>query len=202
MWSLSEKPASERASRIGACRCCVPKWLPRNLLRVPRLLEELALARASGVYASLLGNSRASTSWCWMIFFLTDDDVERRDLLEVIEDRYDRTSTVIATQMPTKTWHDALSDPTSPTPSATGSCTTPRAETWWSFNPKKESLEPQPQPLNPVTRRFAPIAFNARNVRSSLAGMSAQVERIRMVERRCTHMHAAVPTKRLVDWGS
>ena len=37
---------------------------------------------------------------------------KRRDLLEVIEDRYDKTSTVITTQMPTKTWHEALSDPT------------------------------------------------------------------------------------------
>jgi DNA replication protein DnaC len=39
-------------------------------------------------------------------------DVERRDLLEVLEDRYDRTSTVITTQVPTKTWHEALADPT------------------------------------------------------------------------------------------
>jgi DNA replication protein DnaC len=39
-------------------------------------------------------------------------DIERRDLLEVIEDRYDKTSTVITTQMPTKTWHEALGDPT------------------------------------------------------------------------------------------
>jgi hypothetical protein len=38
--------------------------------------------------------------------------VERRDLLEVIEDRYDKSSTVIATQMPTKTWHEGLGDPT------------------------------------------------------------------------------------------
>jgi DNA replication protein DnaC len=37
---------------------------------------------------------------------------ERRDLLEVVEDRYDRTSTVITSQMPTKTWHEALGDPT------------------------------------------------------------------------------------------
>jgi DNA replication protein DnaC len=39
-------------------------------------------------------------------------DAERRDLLEVIEDRYDRSSTVITTQVPTKTWHEALVDPT------------------------------------------------------------------------------------------
>ena len=39
-------------------------------------------------------------------------DAERRDLLEVLEDRYARASTVITSQMPTKTWHDALNDPT------------------------------------------------------------------------------------------
>jgi DNA replication protein DnaC len=39
-------------------------------------------------------------------------DIERRDLLEVVEDRYDRTSTVIMTQLPTKNWHEALGDPT------------------------------------------------------------------------------------------
>jgi hypothetical protein len=40
------------------------------------------------------------------------NDVERRDLLEVVEDRYDKSSTVITTQVPTKTWHEALADPT------------------------------------------------------------------------------------------
>jgi len=39
-------------------------------------------------------------------------DIERRDLLEVLEDRYDKTSTVITTQLATKTWHAALGDPT------------------------------------------------------------------------------------------
>jgi DNA replication protein DnaC len=37
---------------------------------------------------------------------------ERRDLLEVLEDRYGRASTIITSQMSTKTWHDALNDPT------------------------------------------------------------------------------------------
>ncbi len=41
---------------------------------------------------------------------MTDD--QRRDLLEVLEDRYDRSSTVITTQLTTKTWHSALGDPT------------------------------------------------------------------------------------------
>lgn len=39
-------------------------------------------------------------------------DSERRDLLEFLEDRYDRSSTTITSQLPTKTWHEALGDPT------------------------------------------------------------------------------------------
>ncbi len=39
-------------------------------------------------------------------------DVERRDLLEVLEDRYDRTSTVITSQLPTKSWHQAIGEAT------------------------------------------------------------------------------------------
>jgi len=81
--------------------------------RVPRLLEELALARASGAYASLLGKLSRIDVLVLDDFLLNPmTDIERRDLLEVIEDRYDKTSTVITTQMPTKTWHEALGDPT------------------------------------------------------------------------------------------
>ena len=39
-------------------------------------------------------------------------DSELRDLLEILEDRYDRTSTVINSQVPTKRWHELLADPT------------------------------------------------------------------------------------------
>ena len=39
-------------------------------------------------------------------------DAERRDLLEVLEDRYDRSSTGITSQLPTKAWHETLADPT------------------------------------------------------------------------------------------
>jgi DNA replication protein DnaC len=82
-------------------------------VRVPRLLEELALARAAGQYASLLGKLSRIDVLVLDDFLLNPmTDVERRDLLEVLEDRYDKMSTVITTQLPTKTWHEALADPT------------------------------------------------------------------------------------------
>ena len=82
-------------------------------IRVPRLLEELALARAAGQYSSLLAKLARIDVLVLDDFLLNPmNDVERRDLLEVVEDRYDKSSTVITTQVPTKTWHEALSDPT------------------------------------------------------------------------------------------
>lgn len=81
--------------------------------RVPRLLGELAVARADGSYAAML--SRLAK----LDVLVLDDlliaplkDSERRDLLEVLEDRYDQRSTVVTSQVPTKTWHEMLADPT------------------------------------------------------------------------------------------
>ena len=81
--------------------------------RVPRLLGELAIARADGSYEAML--SRLAK----LDVLVLDDlliaplkDSERRDLLEVLEDRYDQRSTVVTSQVPTKTWHEMLADPT------------------------------------------------------------------------------------------
>ena len=41
---------------------------------------------------------------------LTDE--QRRDLLEIIEERYDRRSTLIASQLHSDHWHDIIGDPT------------------------------------------------------------------------------------------
>lgn len=80
--------------------------------RVPRLLEELALARLAGEYGALLGKLSRIDVLVLDDFLLNPmTDIERRDLLEVIEDRYDKSSTVITSQLLTKTWHEALQDP-------------------------------------------------------------------------------------------
>jgi DNA replication protein DnaC len=82
-------------------------------VRVPRIVEELAIARVSGTYASTLAKISRIEVVVLDDFLLTPmKDAERRDLLEVLEDRYGRASTVITSQMPTKTWHDSLNDPT------------------------------------------------------------------------------------------
>jgi DNA replication protein DnaC len=81
--------------------------------RVPRLLDELALARISATGNKLLAQIAKIDVLVLDDFLLNPmSDEQRRDLLEVLEDRYDRTSTVITSQLATKTWHTALNDPT------------------------------------------------------------------------------------------
>ena len=93
----------------AACR----QGLRALFVRVPRIVEELAVARVSGVYASTLAKiSRIEVVVLDDFLLAPMKDTERRDLLEVLEDRYARASTIITSQMPTKTWHDALNDPT------------------------------------------------------------------------------------------
>jgi len=93
----------------AACR----QGLRALFVRVPRLVEELAVARVAGTYAATLTRLAKVDVLVLDDFLLTPiNDSERRDLLEVFEDRYDRCSTVITSQLPTKSWHEALGDPT------------------------------------------------------------------------------------------
>jgi len=81
--------------------------------RAPRLLEELSLARADGTYTRLLGRLAKIDVLViddWGLSPLTDP--QRRDVLEVVEDRHGSRSTVLASQLPVEKWHDYLGDPT------------------------------------------------------------------------------------------
>jgi len=92
--------------------------------RLPRLFEALALARGDGRYARLLKTlSRVDLLILddWGLAPLTGE--QRRDLLEVVDDRHQRGSTIITSQVPIENWHEVIADPTSPTPSWIGSST-------------------------------------------------------------------------------
>jgi DNA replication protein DnaC len=81
--------------------------------RVPRLLAELGTAKADGRYAKVLaGMARVDVLVLddWGLHPLTD--ASRRDLLEILEDRYGRRSTVVTSQLPVSTWHEAIGDAT------------------------------------------------------------------------------------------
>lgn len=84
-----------------------------HYVRAPRLAEELALGRADGRYAKLLGQLARVSLLVLDDFLLTPAPVEVcRDLLEVIEDRAQRRSTLVVSQLPVDGWHQAMADPT------------------------------------------------------------------------------------------
>jgi DNA replication protein DnaC len=81
-------------------------------LRLPRLLQQLAVGRGDGSYARILDRLARFDILAiddWLLAPLRDS--ERRDLVEVIEDRSERATTLIASQLPVKDWHASIGDP-------------------------------------------------------------------------------------------
>jgi DNA replication protein DnaC len=81
--------------------------------RMPRLLEELALAHADGTYVRMLGRLAKVDVLVlddWGLAPLREQ--ERRDLLEIFEDRHGARSTIVTSQLPVENWHDHVADPT------------------------------------------------------------------------------------------
>ena len=81
--------------------------------RIPRLFAALDLARGDGRYAKLLASlARADLLILddWGAQVMAPD--HRRDLMEIVEDRYDRGSLLITSQVPVKRWHEIIGDPT------------------------------------------------------------------------------------------
>src|SRR6476661_8500454 len=81
--------------------------------RVPRLFEALALARGDGRYGRLLktlGRVQLLILDDWGLTVLSPS--ERRDLLEILDDRHGRASTIVTSQIPVDLWHDVIGDPT------------------------------------------------------------------------------------------
>lgn len=81
--------------------------------RVPRLMENLSLARGDGRYARMLKSlARVQVLILddWGITPLTAE--QRRDLLEIVDDRHGRASTVVTSQLPVAHWHEHIGNPT------------------------------------------------------------------------------------------
>jgi DNA replication protein DnaC len=80
--------------------------------RLPRLLQELQVARADGTY-----NNRLLSLEKVDLLVLDDwgiaplDPPAKRDLLEILDDRYQKKSTLVAAQLPVENWHAWIADP-------------------------------------------------------------------------------------------
>jgi DNA replication protein DnaC len=81
--------------------------------RIPRLFQALNLARADGRYTKTLRQlARVDLLILddWGPETLTAD--QRRDLLEIVEDRHDARSIIVTSQVPVDRWYDIIGNPT------------------------------------------------------------------------------------------
>ena len=82
-------------------------------LRLPRLLQELPIAKGDGTYTRLmmrLARIDVLILDDWGLSKLIAE--QRRDLLEILEDRHDNRSTIVTSQLPLDKWHHIIGDPT------------------------------------------------------------------------------------------
>jgi len=82
-------------------------------VRISKLLQDFQIAKADGSYAKLLAKLAKLNLLIiddWGLTPLTP--AERRDLLEILDDRYNRGSTLITSQFPITAWHDLIGEPT------------------------------------------------------------------------------------------
>lgn len=81
--------------------------------RLPRLWEEFKVAKASGTYMHLLSQLAKLDIIIlddWGL--ITPDHERRQDLLEILDDRYKKRSTIVTSQLPIATWHTYIHDQT------------------------------------------------------------------------------------------
>ena len=82
-------------------------------VRASRLFDELSIAKADGRYRKILAAYAKFDLLViddWGLAILTEE--QRRDMLEILEDRNDLRSTLLASQVPIEKWHTVIGDPT------------------------------------------------------------------------------------------
>ncbi len=81
--------------------------------RVPKLFADLALAHGDGRYPRIMRSLNGV-----QLLILNDwgleplDGSARRDLYEILEERYGRRSTILTSQIPIDKWHEIIGNPT------------------------------------------------------------------------------------------
>jgi len=82
-------------------------------IRLSRLFQDLSIARADGSYPTIIKKLVKAKVLIIDDLGLTPmSSPERRDLLEVVEERHGLSSTVVVTQLPTDRWHDNIKEAT------------------------------------------------------------------------------------------
>lgn len=81
--------------------------------RLPRLLSDLQLSKGDGRYKKRMDDIAKVDVLILDDFGLTPfTDEHRRDLLEILDDRHERKSTIVTSQLPVKLWHETIGNGT------------------------------------------------------------------------------------------
>ena len=92
---------------MAACR----HFFSVKYIRLPDLLDELSIAKGEGIYRKVVQGYKKIDLLIldeWLLISLSD--TESRDLLELIESRYSRCSTIFLSQLDSSGWHSKISD--------------------------------------------------------------------------------------------
>lgn len=82
-------------------------------IRLPKFSYQMALARGDGSYGKTITKlTKAHVLVIDDLGLSPMNDQERRDLLEIVEERHSHASTVVASQLPVDLWHEQIGDPT------------------------------------------------------------------------------------------
>lgn len=90
----------------------VRNYLTVKYIRLPELLVDLSIARGSGTIRKVMAQYKKNSLLIideWLLYSLKD--TETRDLLEIIEGRYKKASTIFCSQFDVPGWRDKLGDP-------------------------------------------------------------------------------------------
>ena len=90
----------------------VRNFMKVKYVRLPELLTELAIARASNTFPKVIQQYQKITLLImdeWLLYPLKE--TETRDILEIIEARYQHASTIFCSQFDVPGWHDKFSSP-------------------------------------------------------------------------------------------
>lgn len=94
---------------IAACR----NFYTAKYIRLPDLLNELAVARGEGIYKKVMTQYKKVKLLLldeWLLVSLTDS--EARDLLEIVESRHKNSSTIFSSQFSPAGWHGKIGEGT------------------------------------------------------------------------------------------
>lgn len=81
--------------------------------RLPRLLADLQMGKGDGRYAKAMAELSKVDVLILDDFGLTPfTDDNRRDLLELLDDRHEKRSTIVTSQLPVKLWHETIGNGT------------------------------------------------------------------------------------------